>query len=206
MGAEVFSFDYDQNSVECALQLKHNFFKNDEKWVIEKGDVLSEEYLSKLGKFDIVYSWGVLHHTGNMYKAFQNVTTLGKPQSELFIAIYNDQGNASKRWKKIKELYNKGGMFQRTLLAIYTLFRQWTITFCRDTLKYFNPLKSWNEYDKMRGMSPWHDIVDWVGGYPFEVAKPEEVFSLFHQHGFNLMKLKTCAGGLGCNEFVFYKN
>jgi len=54
-------------------------------------------------------------------------------------------------------------------------------------------------------MSPWRDVVDWVGGYPFEVAKPEEIFGFFRAHGFTLMKLKTCAGGLGCNEFVLLK-
>jgi 2-polyprenyl-6-hydroxyphenyl methylase/3-demethylubiquinone-9 3-methyltransferase len=55
----------------------------------------------------------------------------------------------------------------------------------------------------MRGMSPWRDVVDWVGGLPFEVAKPEEIFEMFQQRGFSLDRLRTCAGGLGCNEFVF---
>jgi 2-polyprenyl-6-hydroxyphenyl methylase/3-demethylubiquinone-9 3-methyltransferase len=52
-------------------------------------------------------------------------------------------------------------------------------------------------------MSVWHDLIDWVGGYPFEVAKPEEVFAFYRTKGFTLVKLKTCAGGLGCNEYVF---
>ena len=52
-------------------------------------------------------------------------------------------------------------------------------------------------------MSAKHDLIDWVGGYPFEVAKPEEVFGLVHPLGFELRHLKTCGGGLGCNEFVF---
>ena len=56
-----------------------------------------------------------------------------------------------------------------------------------------------------RGMSRWHDMVDWVGGYPFEVSKPEEVFYLFKSQGFSLIELKTCAGELGCNEYVFKK-
>ena len=54
-----------------------------------------------------------------------------------------------------------------------------------------------------RGMSYWHDQIDWIGGYPFEVAKPEEVFDFYRQRGFNLTRLKTWAGSLGCNEFVF---
>ena len=56
------------------------------------------------------------------------------------------------------------------------------------------------------GMSPWHDVVDWVGGYPFEVAKPEEVFEFCCQHGFVLKKLLTKGGGLGGNQFVFVNN
>ena len=55
-----------------------------------------------------------------------------------------------------------------------------------------------------RGMSLWHDMVDWVGGFPFEVAKPEEIFEYYKGRGFVLEKLRT-SGGLGCNEYVFRK-
>lgn len=51
-----------------------------------------------------------------------------------------------------------------------------------------------------------HDLVDWVGGYPFEVAKPEEIFDFYYVSGFTLMRLTTCAGGLGCNQYVFQKD
>jgi 2-polyprenyl-6-hydroxyphenyl methylase/3-demethylubiquinone-9 3-methyltransferase len=54
-------------------------------------------------------------------------------------------------------------------------------------------------------MSVWYDLVDWVGGYPFEVAKPEEVFDFYRKRGFELSRLKTSGGGLGCNEFVFIR-
>ena len=54
-------------------------------------------------------------------------------------------------------------------------------------------------------MSAYHDLIDWVGGYPFEVAKPEDVFHFFKAKGFSLCFLKTCGGGLGCNEYVFQK-
>jgi len=54
-----------------------------------------------------------------------------------------------------------------------------------------------------RGMSLWHDMVDWLGGYPFEVAKPEAVSRFFSERGFELVELKTCGGRMGCNEFVF---
>jgi 2-polyprenyl-6-hydroxyphenyl methylase/3-demethylubiquinone-9 3-methyltransferase len=65
-----------------------------------------------------------------------------------------------------------------------------------------HPFKPFREYGKDRGMSPWYDVVDWVGGLPFEVAKPEEVFRFLQARGFRLDRLKTCGGGRGCNEFV----
>ncbi len=52
-------------------------------------------------------------------------------------------------------------------------------------------------------MSPWRDVVDWVVGYPFEVAKPDDLFDFFSVRGFQLERLKTCAGGHGCNELIF---
>jgi len=72
-----------------------------------------------------------------------------------------------------------------------------------DLIKLRNPLTGYREYKKTRGMSVIHDWEDWLGGYPFEVAKPEEIFDFYCQKGFELRRLKTCAGGLGCNEFVF---
>ena len=55
-------------------------------------------------------------------------------------------------------------------------------------------------------MSLWHDLVDWVGGYPFEVARPDEVFDFLTQRGFTLRRLKTVGTGHGCNEYVFIKS
>jgi 2-polyprenyl-6-hydroxyphenyl methylase/3-demethylubiquinone-9 3-methyltransferase len=63
----------------------------------------------------------------------------------------------------------------------------------------------WTDYKRTRGMSRWHDLIDWVGGYPFEVAAPEEVFDRMRASGFTLERLKTCGGGLGCNQYVFFR-
>jgi hypothetical protein len=52
-------------------------------------------------------------------------------------------------------------------------------------------------------MSPWRDLVDWVGGYPFEVSTPAEVFAFFKARGFALRRLMTVGGAHGCNQFVF---
>ena len=57
-----------------------------------------------------------------------------------------------------------------------------------------------------RGMNRWRDVVDWVGGFPFEVASPERVFDFYRARGFELERLITCRGGHGCNSFVFRRS
>jgi 2-polyprenyl-6-hydroxyphenyl methylase/3-demethylubiquinone-9 3-methyltransferase len=52
-------------------------------------------------------------------------------------------------------------------------------------------------------MSMWPDVVDWVGGYPFEVAKPEQIFDFYRDRAFEPTRLTTCRGTSGCNQFVF---
>lgn len=151
-----------------------------------------------------MYSWGVLHHTGHIKIAFEHVAQKVKPEGKLLISIYNDQGRASKRWVWIKKKYVNGSVFIKKVILGLCFMRLWGPTILKDTLLSKNPLKTWKAYGiNDRGMSPWRDVVDWVGGYLFEVAKPEDVFSFFKQKGYSLEKMKTCAGGLGCNEFIF---
>jgi 2-polyprenyl-3-methyl-5-hydroxy-6-metoxy-1,4-benzoquinol methylase len=202
LGARVHSFDYDPGSVACTAELRRRYFSNDADWVVDEASVLDHEYLDTLGTFDVVYSWGVLHHTGRMWDALENVVQLVGDGGLLFISIYNDQGGASRRWRFLKQLYNKH-LVLRWPLAVYTLIRQWTLTFIRDALR-GQPLMSWSNYKASRGMSAWHDVVDWIGGYPFEVAKPEEIFHFFRSRGFNLIGLTTRMG-IGCNEYVFVR-
>ena len=179
LGAKVYSFDYDSKSVACTLELKRQYFPNDNNWVIEEGSVLDNNYLNKLKQFDIVYSWGVLHHTGNMWQAIRNIGSLVDKDGKLFISIYNDQGGQSKRWRKLKFIYNSlPNYFKSTfvILIMGPLEIKYIIqSIIRGTfMQYINNIKNYKIHSK-RGMSYWHDIVDWVGGYPFEVAKPEEV-------------------------------
>src|SRR5437016_6038307 len=84
LGATVRSFDYDQQSVACTQELKRRYFPGDADWIVEEGSILDNDYLASLGKYDIVYSWGVLHHTGAMWQALENVSHLVAPQGLLF--------------------------------------------------------------------------------------------------------------------------
>ena len=202
LGASVHSFDYDPMSVACTRELKRRYFPDDPHWFVEDGSVLDAGYLSRLGSFDIVYSWGVLHHTGAMWQALQNVVPLVAEGGLLFIAIYNDQGRASRMWLGTKRAYNALPRLLRWIVLWPAFIRLWGPTTLRDLLR-GRPGATWRNYKRGRGMSPWRDVVDWVGGYPFEVASPEAIFDFYRERGFSLLRLKTCAGGHGCNEFVF---
>lgn len=203
-GAEVYSFDYDPFSVKCTEHLKDKYYPQDSKWSIERGSVLDENLMNKLSTFDIVYSWGVLHHTGQMWKAIDLAASAVKIGGLFCIAIYNDQGQTSKQWTRVKILYNKLPAALRGLILWPALVRLWGPTIVRDFLK-GRPFRAWREYSVERGMSPIHDVIDWVGGYPFEVARPEEIFLFLKSKGFRLENMRTCGGGLGCNEFVFVR-
>jgi len=204
LGAYVYSFDYDSQSVACTAELKRRYFSEDASWSVAQGSALDREYLAGLGQFDVVYSWGVLHHTGAMWDALDNVSRLVGDGGLLFVAIYNDQGKISRRWKKVKQTYTSSSKPIQAGIALTVCVMEWWRRWLKDLLK-LRPFESWRQYGLPRGMSPWRDIVDWVGGYPFEVAKPEQIFSFYHARGFVLERLKTDGGGLGCNEFVFSK-
>src|SRR6266480_2060921 len=103
---DVRSFDFDSNSVACTKELRRRYFPNDDHWVIEQGSVLDHDFLTSLGEFDIVYSWGVLHHTGAMWQALDGVKELVKPGGQLYIAIYNHLGEVTDGWRKVKRTYN----------------------------------------------------------------------------------------------------
>jgi 2-polyprenyl-6-hydroxyphenyl methylase/3-demethylubiquinone-9 3-methyltransferase len=204
LGAKsVRSFDYDPYSAACCRELKQRYFPDKRDWSIEQASVLDETYLHGLGQFDIVYSWGVLHHTGQMWKAIENAADLVKTGGKLFIAIYNDQGIPSRIWRMVKKTYNKLPSSLRFLVLYPSFLFIWIPISLRD-LFIGKPGKTWREYVGDRGMSPWEDVIDWVGGYPFEVATPGQIFTYLHSRGFSLEGMNTTYN-LGCNEFVFLR-
>ena len=204
LGARVHSFDYDPHSVACTAELRRRNFPEDAGWVVESGSALDAKYLRGLGQFDVVYSWGVLHHTGQMWQALDNARLPVAPGGRLFIAIYNDTGSQSARWKWIKKTYNELPRFLRPPFALLAVAPDELKNLLRSvaTLKVGAYVRSWTDYDQNRGMNKWRDIVDWVGGYPYEAAKPDAIFDFYRRRGFTLARL-FCGGGLGCNEFVF---
>ena len=196
MGARVHSFDYDPQSVACAQILKNKYFRDDPFWTIEQASVLDTDYLAKLGQPDIVYSWGVLHHTGAMWKAIDNVAGLVRPGGILFISIYNDQGWISAYWKFMKRSYNHDRLGRCMVIGLhspYLMMLAPLVQFVKGKLRL------------RRGMSRWHDVIDWLGGFPFEVARPAEIVEFLVARGLDTIKLKTCGKKHGCNEYVMRK-
>lgn len=195
LGATVQSFDYDPNSVACTAELRRRYFPNDSQWNVAEGSALDADYVRSLGQFDIVYSWGVLHHTGNMWTALDNAQLPVAPGGKLFIAIYNDTGSQARRWLWIKKTYNELPSFLRVPFAL-------AVSAPGEAKSVISSMLGSGGRDKRRGMNRWHDMIDWVGGYPYEVATPEQIFEFYKARGFALAKMRCGGVGLGCNEFV----
>ena len=204
LGAEVLSFDYDPYSVACTREMKARYRPEDPGWRVERGSVLDPAFMAELGRFDVVYSWGVLHHTGAMWEALDQAQRAVGEKGSLFIAIYNDTGSQSARWKQIKHIYTRLPQALKAPFALAVSAPEEAKSLLR-SLAAGRPgdyVRTWTSYDRRRGMSHWHDIIDWVGGYPYEYAKPDAIFSFFRDRGFTLDTLKM-GGGLGCSEYVF---
>lgn len=198
----ILSFDYDTDSVATTAEIKRRFAPPDAEWTVQRGDILDREYVAALGTWDVVYSWGVLHHTGRMWEAIANACDLVAERGMLFIAIYNDQGRKTRFWRRIKRLYSANALGKAAVLATFVPW--WTLRGAAgDLLRLRNPLRRYRDYRSERGMSILHDWIDWLGGYPFEAATPEAVFRYVTERGFSLRNLETSGGSWGCNQFVF---
>lgn len=202
MGANVTSFDYDSDSFGCTNEIRARYAANDPEWRVLQGSVLDRDFMQSLGTYDIVYSWGVLHHTGAMWDAINNAVQRVKPGGRFFIAIYNDQGAWSRRWTKIKRFYCSGPVGKALVSAAFIPF--WVgRNFAADIVWMRNPIKRYSEYGKSRGMTVVRDWFDWLGGYPFEAATPEAIILPLSKRGFQLTNLVTAGGSVGCVEYVF---
>ena len=204
LGAKVHSFDFDLQSVECARELRRRYRPEDPDWQIEQGSVLDARYIEQLGTFDVVYSWGVLHHTGSMWVAIESaISKVALPGGKIFIAIYNDQGWKSHAWWFIKLTYNRlPKLLQRPfVLAISILVNFMVIVKYSIKLKPMTAIAPLLNDRRERGMSARYDAVDWIGGFPFEFAAFEVLEGYLRARGFSLTNSRKDTSQ-GCNELV----
>lgn len=212
LGAEkIVSFDVDQGCVECCKKLREEAGAP-ANWTVLHGSALDKRFIDSLGTFDVVYSWGVLHHTGSMWEAIGNVFGLVAPGGVFFLAIYNKADGiclypdgrfgSSRFWLFVKKCYAAlPALLQRCVdyACMAVLFLGYIVTLR-------NPMRVIRSHTDVfnKGMS-WETIItDWLGGLPYEYATVAEIFHFAHERGFLLENL-TCNNGLLNNEFLLRK-
>ena len=202
---QITSFDVDPLAVQCCLNMKQRA-GNPGNWEVFQGSILDPKTLEHLPSVDVVYAWGVLHHTGDMWTAIRNAAQFAKPGGRFFISIYNrleydsfTSYRGSHGWLRLKRAYNRRGSLGKR--AMECCFAGKDIAASLLSLR--NPLRQIRQYRNRRGMSWWYDIVDWLGGYPYEFASAGEVFDVCRRElGLTLERLRTTSS-IGCNEFLF---
>ena len=170
---KIVSFDYDQKSVDATKRLRQ-YVGNPEQWQVMQGSILDEAFLSKIEPADIVYCWGVLHHTGEVWRGIDNTVKLMKPDGMMYIALYeyNVQINPTPEfWLEVKQKYVRGGWLTKRKLELWYI---WTFMLAKDIHalpKVIRDIRS----RKDRGMEFFANLVDWLGGWPMEFVKLEDV-------------------------------
>jgi 2-polyprenyl-6-hydroxyphenyl methylase/3-demethylubiquinone-9 3-methyltransferase len=202
---QIISVDVDEYSISCTKDLRKKYH-NPKNWNVLSGSALDRKFLAGLDKFDIVYSWGVLHHTGDMYRAIDNTIGLANSRGVIYLAIYNRfttrwHGGTSDYWLRLKQWFNKSNNITKMLaLYVFMLYQFITIRI----FQRINPISYITNYKKNRGMSWKHDLIDWLGGLPYEYASPDEIINYLGKKGWACKKL-IFRNGIGCNEFLFVR-
>src|SRR5215217_1254539 len=195
----IVSFDYDQQSVATTRKLRE-FAGSPDNWSVHQGSVLERHHMEQFPKFDVVYSWGVLHHTGDMWTAVRNAAIPMKPDGLFYIALYSSDNYVDpppEYWLKVKRAYNLAGPLKRRRMEWQYALRFLIIP---ELLSGRNPLAVIRKYGK-RGMSYWTDVKDWLGGYPMDFASLQETQSFAaNELGLDLVNVLT---GEGCTEYLF---
>ena len=204
--ARVESFDYDGDSVAATRGLKTRFTVPDERWSVRQGSVLDPGFMRSVASADVVYAWGVLHHTGRMWDAVDAAAAKVLPGGRFAISIFNRVDrflDSSKMWWHIKRAYTRSpAPVRRAMEAAYiTKFAITRLVTLRNPL---TPILD-REGAGRRGMDFLHDVRDWLGGFPYEYATSDEVIAHVRAHaGFELERLIKWEGN-ACNELLFLR-
>jgi 2-polyprenyl-6-hydroxyphenyl methylase/3-demethylubiquinone-9 3-methyltransferase len=198
----VHSFDYDPNSVAATMMLWEACGKPD-NWTMERGDALDRQYMTGLGQWDFVYSWGVLHHTGSMWEAVMNAQATCRKNGTFYLALYSSDaaGSSMEFWLKKKAFYNTCSALDKERLVWWYV---WEFMMGRDIGRAAEVVDRANQYRTQRGMDMFADVRDWLGGWPMEYAGDQDTVDLLEKFcGFNLKNIST---GEACSEFLFERS
>jgi SAM-dependent methyltransferase len=199
-GAEkICSFDYDANSV-IATNIVRKRIGEPSNWSVMRGDVLDDAFISSLGKWNFVYSWGVLHHTGDVWRAVDNASKTVAPGGLFYLALYSaDVQPDPDFWLRIKREYNLASEWKRRRMEWWYV---WKYMMQSNPLRF--PVVLWRvaRHRLTRGMSLFVDIRDWLGGWPMEFTFDADVIKFLDERGFSLVNIKA---GEACTEFLFMK-
>ena len=199
MGAKkITSFDFDPKAVDATAKLK-TMAGSPSNWAINQGSVLDLDFVSSLGKFDFVYSWGVFHHTGSVWEAIKNTSTLVASEGQMYFALYSlDVQPNAEYCLKTKEKEVRSSYFRKMVMEqsyLYTYY--YSSSILQRIIGLFK-----GESGRIRGMELMTDVRDWLGGWPMEFVLDDEVVSFVDKLGYQITNIKK---GEACTEFLFKK-
>lgn len=206
LGARVYSFDYDPSSVGCTAELRRRFAPDDGQWTVARGSVLDPAFMAGVPSADIVYSWGVLHHTGQMHEAIRQAALKVEPGGLFALALYRKTWFCG-LWKIEKRLFSRGGPrvqagLRGAWIAKSRLAHRLRGQSFEDMVRHY-------AQTSRRGMDYHRDVDDWLGGYPYESITPPACRRYLQGLGFSLVRENALTQGLsfadssGCDEWVF---
>ena len=192
--ASVTSIDVDPSSVAATKSLQSESVKA--RWSLGEGSVLDPTLPMQIGTFDIVYSWGVLHHTGAMWNAIRNCSQLCSENGLLMLAIYQG-GHFFEDHLHLKQQYNRAAQPERDRM----IRKEAGV----DDGRPLTELITSAELQKQRGMNIVTDAIDWLGGLPYETAIVSEILAFVIGLGFAPLKVMEENQG-GCSIFLFRRS
>lgn len=210
---KIVSFDFDAAAVEATKSLWITAGRPT-CWEVLQGSALDPTFLANLGRFDVVYAWGSLHHTGDMWQALENVLLNLAPEGVFFVALYSDTVYRDaawtsgqpfpEEWIKIKKAYNRASSIEKKRMEAAYIWHAWFSGALRRPWRFPAAIKNFNDAVRSskigRGMDIMTAIRDWLGGYPMEFVREKDLMDFMEKNGLELLNLHT---GEGNSEFLF---
>ncbi|CAE8606483.1 unnamed protein product [Polarella glacialis] len=221
LGASVFSIDALNGSVDSTVFLRGKMLVppsrtestrssecqgeclSNQSWHIQQGSILEPYAWSKGERFDLVYAWGSLHHTGSTWHALKNTIQLVKPAGRLFLALYaHELYSDHDEWLKLKKQYVEASPRHKKMISyafLYASLREKIEPALAEEMQNIPALNRTdyshfhvvlrivealvNNHTLSRGMDLFTDAEDWIGGYPMEWVETVDICQLLHAKG-----------------------